>query len=33
MNASGYLPRTRCRTMVGRYRSVQWDHRATATAN
>ena len=29
MYASGYLPRTRRRTMVARYRNVQWDHRAT----
>ena len=29
MYGSGYVPRTRRRTMVGRYRNVQWDHRAT----
>jgi hypothetical protein len=29
MYASGYLPRTSGRTMVARYRNVQWDHRTT----
>jgi len=29
MYARGYLPRTSGRTMVARYRNVQWDHRTT----